>query len=94
MILFLGPSLASTLLTFFFIELPDDLKVVSISPYKVSYWTRTAEIKTVDPGGETVSFFLKVSTNECPTKGLGSPLLLTTALTPHFTRLRKAKSAK
>lgn len=43
------------------LELPKDSRVVSISPYGASHWTRSAEIKTIDSTGDKVSFFMKVT---------------------------------
>ncbi|TVY68624.1 Protein-ribulosamine 3-kinase-like protein [Lachnellula suecica] len=42
-------------------ELPHGTQVESISPYGASYWTRTAEIQTIQADGSALSFFLKVT---------------------------------
>ncbi|KAJ5261944.1 Fructosamine/Ketosamine-3-kinase [Penicillium chrysogenum] len=42
-------------------QLPEGSTVVSISSCGLSYWTRTAEIKTTTSTGDAVSFFLKVA---------------------------------
>lgn len=43
------------------LELPKGTKVQSIRPHGASYWTRTAEIQTVQGDGDPLSFFLKVT---------------------------------
>ena len=42
------------------VELPPGSQVKGIFPYGASYWTRTAEIQTVQAEGAPLSFFLKV----------------------------------
>jgi hypothetical protein len=43
------------------LELPKGSVIVDISPHRLSYWTRTARIRTLDPEENEVSYFLKVS---------------------------------
>ena len=45
-------------------DLPPGSKVKSIAPYGASYWTRTAEVSTVQADGADLSFFLKVAQHE------------------------------
>ncbi|KAF2261550.1 hypothetical protein CC78DRAFT_535566 [Lojkania enalia] len=42
-------------------KLPEGSIIKTISPHGASYWTRTAQIKSLDPEGNVVSYFLKVS---------------------------------
>jgi protein-ribulosamine 3-kinase len=42
------------------IGLPPGTKVVGITPHALSYWTRTAKIKTLQPDGSELSIFLEV----------------------------------
>ena len=42
------------------VELPAGSQVKGVFPYGASYWTRTAEIQTVQADGAPLSFFLKV----------------------------------
>lgn len=45
-------------------KLPPGSKIKGIAPYGASYWTRTAEIPTVQADGSELSFFLKVAQHE------------------------------
>lgn len=45
-------------------KLPPGSKVKGIAPFGASYWTRTAEIPTVQADGSALSFFLKVAQHE------------------------------
>jgi hypothetical protein len=43
------------------LELPTGSSVIGISSHGASYWTRTAQIRTLDHEKNEVSYFLKVS---------------------------------
>lgn len=43
------------------IVLPDETRVVSITPSGRSYWARTAKIATLNSSNKEISYFLKVS---------------------------------
>ncbi|KAM0795981.1 Fructosamine kinase-domain-containing protein [Usnea florida] len=45
-------------------KLPPGCKVKGITPFGASYWTRTAEISTVQADGSDLSFFLKVAQHD------------------------------
>jgi len=45
-------------------KLPLESKIISIKPFGASFWTRTAEIKTLQADGSPLSFFLKITQHE------------------------------
>jgi hypothetical protein len=53
------------------LELPKGSVIVDISPHRLSYWTRTARIRTLDPEENKVSYFLKVSQQDTSLQRFG-----------------------